>query len=759
MRFCVKLFVCEAISSQLKSIFPFHNSEHLFEERPRAAGGLMTHRVSFCMVIHSHQPVGNFDRVIEDAFQKSYQPFLAVLARHPRIRLSLHYSGILLEWLESRHPEFIRLLRDLTDRGQVEHVGGGYYEPILASIPYAEKVTQIERQSEFLRERFGAAPLGLWVTERVWEQGLIPPLVEAGIGYTILDDTHFLAAGLEPDELHQAFLTEETGLPLSLVPSLQALRYTMPFRDPEETLAILREGSRQAPGLFAVGDDCEKFGVWPGTYDHCYLHGWLERFFQALEEAGDWLEVTTLSDYLARSRPRKRVYLPTASYAEMMTWALPAPAAAALEECFEEASRMPDGERFRRFLRGGQWRNFLSKYPESNQTQKLMLRTCQRWRRFRRIVAPGMEEDRLLDEAQNHLLAAQCNDAYWHGIFGGLYAPHLRSAVEGHLIQAEALLDQLEQEGIAGAVALVEVSDFDVDGHEEILIDHPAFGLIARPGEGGTISSLRFKPAKTDLVNSLMRRPEAYHKLVRQQGNLQPASGDKPASIHDRVRSKESNLADLLHYDHYARHGFRAYVFPLGKTWQDFENLHLEECTELARGEWKVAGPVQASEPFYFEHEGSLILGNREVRIEAGKIFKTGFQDSRWLTQCLLKISCRDEETARCAAGLELVFNLLAPNSPDRYFKAGEARHPLEFKGEIPGSSLVLADEWQRLEIKLEAPGASRWWITPIETISQSEAGFERVYQGSAILAVWEIEVGRGKDASCALSVQVRQLD
>ncbi|HEX5482368.1 MAG TPA: alpha-amylase/4-alpha-glucanotransferase domain-containing protein [Terriglobia bacterium] len=714
----------------------------------------MAHRVSFCMVIHSHQPVGNFDHVIEDAFQKSYHPFLVVLSRHPRVRLSLHYSGILLEWLESHHPEFIRLLREMTDRGQVEHVGGGFYEPILASIPDAEKVTQIRRQSDFLRQHFGAFPQGLWLTERVWEQGLISPLIEAGIRYTILDDTHFLAAGLEPGQLHQAFLTEETGLPLTLVPSLQALRYTMPFRDPEETLTIFRGGSHEEPALFAVGDDCEKFGVWPGTYDHCYSRGWLERFFQVLEEAGDWLEVTTVSDYLARCRPTKRVYLPTASYAEMMTWALPAPAAAALEDCFEEATRMPRGELFRRFLRGGQWRNFLSKYPESNQMQKLTLRACQRWRRLRRIVAAGTDEDQRLAAAQSHLLAAQCNDAYWHGIFGGLYAPHLRSAVLGHLIEAETLLDSLDPQQAVRADRM----DFDVDGRQEILIDHPAFGLVARSGEGGTVSSLRFKPARAELVNSLMRRPEAYHKQVRQQGNSQSAPADAPASIHDRVRSKESNLADLLHYDRYPRHGFRTYLFPPGKSWQDFENLHLDECAELARGEWKSAGPAGEPGAFSFEHGGSLMLGHHELQIEARKAFKTGFDDSCWLTECDLKLSSCGTEAARCGVGMELVFNLLAPKSPDRYFQAAGSRHSLEFRGEIPGSELLLADEWQRLEISLSAPGAGRWWITPIETISQSESGFERVYQGSAILPVWEIELGGQKEAACVLSVQIRQL-
>ncbi|MGH9354831.1 MAG: alpha-amylase/4-alpha-glucanotransferase domain-containing protein, partial [Terriglobia bacterium] len=260
----------------------------------------MWNKVSLCMVVHSHQPVGNFGEVIEQAFQKSYRPFLDVLSRHPQIQVGLHYSGSLLQWLEAHHPEFLSQLRDLSDRGQVEHIGGGFYEPILVSIPDAEKIVQVRRHSEFLCRRFGTAPRGVWVTERVWDQSLILPLVEAGARYTILDDTHFIAAGLAPSALHQAYLTEESASPLLLAPSLQALRYTMPYREPEETLSLMRSGAGQANALFAVGDDCEKFGVWPGTYEHCYTNGWLERFFAALEGAADWLEVVTLSYYLEK---------------------------------------------------------------------------------------------------------------------------------------------------------------------------------------------------------------------------------------------------------------------------------------------------------------------------------------------------------------------------------------------------------------------------------------------------------------------------
>jgi hypothetical protein len=48
------------------------------------------------------------------------------------------------------------------------------------------------------------------------------------------------------------------------------------------------------------------------------------------------------------------------------------------------------------------------------------------------------------------------------------------------------------------------------------------------------------------------------------------------------------------------------------------------------------------------------------------------------------------------------------------------------------------------------SPAATAWW-SPIETVSNSEAGFERVYQGSALLLSWRINVAPGEGCSVAI--------
>ena len=692
-------------------------------------------KISLALVVHSHQPVGNFDHVFEEAYQKAYSPFVQTLLRHPRIRMGLHFSGCLLEWIEKHHPEYFEELRDLVARGQVELMGGGFFEPVLSAIPDPDKGAQLSRLSDYLEKHFGMRPQGAWLAERVWRPDMVRPLAEAGIRYVILDDTHFIAAGVEPADLLGTYLTEDMGVQIQVVPSLKQLRYTIPFRDMGETFDLLRQGIGKRNVLFAAGDDAEKFGIWPGTYDLCYTRGWLEGFFQAIENSGDWLETTTLSSFMAGHKPLGRVYLPTASYPEMMEWALPPHASEEFMQCLEDTEHMRSGERFRKFLLGGTWQGFLGKYSESNQIHKLMLEISCRFHRTKADVSAESERRSLLDETQTHLLAAQCNDAYWHGLFGGLYSPHLRSAVLQNLIRAETLLDQLNNEGETNSVRISQV-DFDADGKQEILLSQPRAGVILKPSDGGTVSSLRFKPNATELINSLMRRPEVYHSKIRS------AAENRQQNSFNR----KSALNDLLRYDRYARHCFRTYLFPHRKQWQDFERLDLQEEVGLSAGEWQVATDSTSS-PVELSYQSRYELDGTNFDVEARKLLFARSSEKGFQVECCSLVSSNLAHAAPLSLGVELVFNLLAPNAPDRYFLHARDRHPLEFSGELQGPKLEIVDEWQGVRLALEARPECRWWIAPIRTVSQSEAGFETVYQGSAILAVWEVNMSSNPES------------
>jgi alpha-amylase len=683
------------------------------------------------LLIHAHQPLGNFDHVVESAYEQAYLPFIELLHRHPTVRVGLHYSGPLLLWLELHHPEYFPLLCELSERKQIEIVGGGLYEPILASIPAEDQHIQLTRMADYIEQHFGIRPRGAWLAERVWEPQLPSALARAGVAYSLVDDMHFLAAGFEPEQLFGSYIAEDAGRTVRLLPGLKSLRYLIPFRPVEEAMAVLRGGASGHPGgMAAMGDDLEKFGVWPGTHDHCYRDGWLENLFSALEANSAWLASTPPGEYLATHASLGRADLPTASYAEMMEWVLPTSARRRLQEVRREFSARPE---VLAFLHGGPWRGFLTKYAESNLLHKKMLRLSLRLAELRARKLPRRNAE-TLERAYDHVLRAQCNDPYWHGIFGGLYAPHLRTSPWRELVFAEALTDSLASKD--GSPSL-ERQDCDADGREELVFASRAYSAVLKPSDGGTIAALDFRPAAATLINSVMRRPEAYHAQLQEAAR---AVGGL-ASIHEQARVKEPGLERYLRYDHWLRHAFRLLLFRSDKNFSDYEAIRLEEDPLFAAGSWEVRDANQnKAELRCSGHLASAVNGSAPL-VAAVKQFHFAPQDMGFEVSCEVNLTHELSRTIHLAVGIESVINLLAPSEPDRTMTTASGRHPLRWSGAAPAWPLELADGWQKLRVVLEAPTASAFWISPIETVSESEDGFERVYQGSQILAVWPAEL------------------
>ena len=689
----------------------------------------MPQKFHLSLLIHAHQPCGNFEHVLEKAYDSSYFPFIEHLERHPKVHLGLHYSGPLLTWVAEHRPEYFSRLKNLVQSGQVELVGGGFYEPILVSIPPEDQHEQITRLAAYLEKHFGKVPSGAWLAERVWEPQLPTALATANVAYTLVDDMHFLAAGFEPEELFGAYVAEDRGKTVWLYPGQKALRYLIPFGKVEDVISYLRDAAAVHPcGVAAMGDDMEKFGVWPGTHEHCYKDGWLSAFFTALEENSDWLEVSTPRSYLETHAPLGRADLPTASYTEMMEWALPTRVRQRYHEVLKEFGARPE---VLSFLRGGSWRGFFRKYPESNLLHKKMLRVSARI-----AAAParhdGAKSSPELLQARDLLLRAQCNDAYWHGIFGGIYAPHLRTDPWRNLIRAEAIADR----ETPGALApRVELLDYDADGTNELLFTSLEAQALIKPNDGGTLAALDFRPAGATLVNSILRRPEAYHTRLREAAG-KPATG--AVSIHEQTRVKEPGLERFLRYDRWPRHAFRVMIFDPDRTHADYEILELREDAGFAGGVFSVKNSAPNEVELF--RADSLAQGKTDcasAKLLLLKQFTFSPAANGFEAACVITLKFKEALEKPVVVGIESVINLLAPTEPDRFFETPLGKKNLRFSGSMPGPILRMEDGWQRVRVSLHAPLVEDFWVAPIETVSESEEGFERVYQGSQILAVW----------------------
>lgn len=708
--------------------------------------------VHFVFCVHNHQPVGNFDHVIEEAYQRAYRPFLERMAAHPSVKFAIHTSGCLWEWVEAAHPEYVEMLKAMADRGQAEILTGGFYEPILAMIPDEDKVAQISLYSRHLERRLGVSPKGLWLAERVWEPQLAGWLRKAGVEYTALDDFHFRAVGLHQDSLTSHFFTEDQGQTIQVFPLSEVLRYLIPFQPVEKTRDYLRSLAVGHPGGVVVfGDDGEKFGVWPGTFRAVYEDGWLEAFLRMLEENRPWLHTLTFSEWLSGHETAGLVYLPTISYPEMMEWALPADRWGEYRE-----NRAVLKDRFRYpwsppFLRGGYWRNFLSKYPESYRMYRKMLHV-----RGRLSAADPGRSRRDLEAAWRDLWRAQCNCAYWHGVFGGLYLKHLRSEVYRRVLNAEVLLDR----SLHGETSWVEceTEDFDGDGEEEVLLSTADLNVYVSPARGGSIFELDFKPARANLAATLARRPEGYHEDILGVARA-PAEGksEETVTIHDRVAVKEHGLEAYLVYDRDSGGSWtERFVLPSATVTDLKENQH-RELGDFIDAPYEVRNiTVAGSAELVLGRRGTVQTASGIRRVDLTK--RLTLEPSGRMTLGY-ELECVDGKAQ--GLGFGAIFNLAASagSSPECYYLVNGARPGEDLLDSEASAecvrSVALVDRILSAQVDFRFDRPARLLRFPVMTVSQSEVGFEKMYQSSVILPLWEIRLGRGERWEVRIGVTV----
>lgn len=734
--------------------------------------------ITLVLAFHNHQPVGNFGWVIEEAYARSYRPLMEVLSEYPELRFGQHYTGILLDWFAEHHPEFLAMIGGAVRDGRTELISGGYYEPILAMLPERDRQSQLRKLNERIERDFGMHPTGMWLAERVWEPSLPSTLGDAGLRYTFLDDTHFKHAGLVESDLSGYFITEDQGTPLAVLPIDRRLRYTMPFEPPETTLAYLHALNRKGQDRLVVfADDGEKFGSWPGTYETVYTKGWLRRFCELLRANAGWLRTVRPSEALATLPPAGRLYLPTASYVEMLHWALPSARSYHEYEEFEKHLK-EDGtfESYSQFVRGGFWRNFLVKYPEANAMQKKMLRVSARLAALRRAAkgaagngdgaggvssgaysgalkgaatgastgtSAGDPAVSLLDEAAEHLMAGQCNCPYWHGVFGGLYLSNIRAAIYRELITAESALDRFERR----TAPSVDVVDYDVDGFDEIIVEGPVLNLYISPARGGGIFELDHKPARYNFCDLLQRRREGYHaqlvEAAESAGNVHSeadAQGAGAKSIHDAFKVKEEGLERRLTYDRYRHALLLDHFYGHGITPATLRDGSAHERGDFVTGRYEYAwgGEVDGRTRIHLRRRGTV--DGAPVALE--KILSV--DDATATLDVAWHIVSLDGRPLTGLFGVELSYSMSAGNEPDRYYeidgrRIADPNGRLNSEDETPAQRFALVDEWLATRIDVELARPARLLRSPVETVSLSEDGFERNYQGSLLVALWDL--------------------
>ncbi len=621
--------------------------------------------VNFIFTIHFHQPHGQLKWINEKIYVNSYRLLLEIFKKYADLHFTVHISGPLLLYMIDNHPEWIDEIAKLGDYGTIEFLAGSLGEAILPLLPLSDRVDQVREYIRLFEKYFGLKPRGLWLPERVWEPSLPIPLAENGIEYVLVDDSTLLRAGHPQEDAYYAWNTEEGGERVKVFFIDAGLRYVLPWSSSEEVFNyMMSKATDTGDRVLVWGSDAEKFGEWA---DPGWARWWLNDFLSKLRLRRNEIKLLHPTEYLREHGVRGLIYLPTGSYDKMLEWS------------------------------NGFFRNFQLKYRESNNMHKKML-----YVRGKLVKAPKIPR-----EAWTLYYLAQCNDAYWHGLFGGIYLSHLRQAIYENLIKAEKIAEE-EIGYYEKHEPVIKRVDFDYDGRIEVLYESRRLNAYFKPSDGGTMFELDIKRDgyEHNLQDTMTRYPEPYLH----------GSGFNP--------------------DWYRRVSLRVHLWEPSTTLHDWiNNTPFKDNSDLALKKYSVS--ITPSDELIMRSLGGYYLaGSLVSRILVEKRIKV--RDNELSTTYIVENKGDKPVTAKIGYEYHLApkIDRTGKGEPIGYIVNGEFYTRDNEWGGITRQVVFKAPDYP--DIKLETRKDEIYWIAPLNMLARTEKGFKPIPQGIAVMIIRE---------------------
>ena len=660
-------------------------------------------KVSLLFGVHMHQPVDNFGEAVDEAVELCYKPFFETMVKFPEFKFSVHCSGWLLDKIRVNHPDIFKNMKILTQKGSIEWIGAGYYEPVLSSIPSRDRRSQIKKLSDFIDNYFGVRPKGLWLTERVWESSLVPDISACGIDYVVVDDYHFLSSGFDSSKMGGYYKTEEGGAELGLFPIAASLRYALPFFSVERSIDSILACGDDKNSAAIIFDDAEKFGLWPKTHEWVYEKKWLEKFVEAVLKEKK-IKTEHYSSYMQNNPSLGVAYLNNTSYFEMGEWSLRAKQTLALESLKQNVGDEYFNDMGVAFIKGGIWKNFFIKYVESNYLHKRMLYFSKK-------------QDKLDEKALESLYKLQTNDVFWHGVFGGLYLPNLRDNAYRFLLELEKTQ--------ADKKIKKELFDIDMDGHDELKVLTENLSLVFSSKNGAQMVEFGSFDTLFNWQNTLMRREEAYHDKILNPKEIQQhvQSDDEIATIHNDAVAVSEELKSELVYDWHLKYSFIDHFSDEEFSYDSFKNLSFKEVGDFANQPFDFDGKKDS-----FTRDGGIyLLENHKARVKKSYRFDDNALE--------LIYKFKSDYDGKLFYGCELNLHFAHPDKITFNNQTIENGFSAENIDE-----LIIFDDFTNKTIKIKTDKKCSVFAYILNTVSQSESGFDKVAQGVSFIFAMPFE-------------------
>ncbi|MDE1171948.1 MAG: DUF1926 domain-containing protein [Verrucomicrobium sp.] len=678
----------------------------------------MKKKVTLLWAVHFHQPLGNFGEIFDKYAAEACAPFLAALEEQPSVKVSLHFSGVLLSYLKEKQGAVFERLGRLVSRGQVELLGGGFYEPIFSLIPREDAEAQLGKMSDWIEAEFGAAPHGAWLPESVWEPHFVEPLFRSGYRYTLLEDSLFEAAGWKRAQLFRAFRTSHLNRQILVFPYNRLWSRQIPLEGMREIKAAFTQlANRPERQIVTLAQNGDRYGFLPSLRQAVYEGGALREWLRYLAEDSG-IETARLGDVAPVGPSWPLALLPGGAAEDLEPCSMPAPVQKDYEAARSELSRRYDNDRFVGFFRGGAWLSFLAKYPEARRMHAKLL-----WLRDRVEELP---HGHARDAAREALLAAQDHSVYWHARQGGVHANYLRDAVYQRLIEAEI---QLHSRDASHAPRLLQ-TDYDGDEQDEVFLHADLAGLLVAPHYGGSVGEFSFWPTRFNVGNTFSRRAEAYHN-----GNPAPVQ-----DWYERRIFQDHFVAPYTQRENFARNDFIEYG--------DFADQPYEIV--------KTATEKQACS-VTLERQGALYVHGDRRPLTCRKTLWLENPGRLTVDYVLLNTGTLPTDVLFVP---EVNYTCLSGDGPERFFQleGGEEEPCSRELGMDKVSGWRIVDRTRRLEWRWKISPEARLWHHPVYTLTPAAPEMEPHYQGSAIQIVWPLQLAAGGEARFRIVCEMAEL-
>ena len=311
----------------------------------------------------------------------------------------------------------------------------------------------------------------------------------------------------------------------------------------------------------------------------------------------------------------------------------------------------------------------------------------------------------------------------------------MRLATWEHLIAAEDLA-----ETATDRLTMSELRDLDLDGTDEVRLAAPGQVVTVDLEGGGGIGSWDIRAVRHALGAVMRRRPEAYHAILRAGDGTH--AGDSAASIHDAFRVKEPGLVDHLQYDAYERRSGLIRAFDPTATAPDWAAARALELGDSVDGAFELV-----------ELTNGRLVTRREATIAgaAVNVIKTltiGTDRRAPTLDMRVDLEHRQGPPIDVRLGIEWSLTMLGGGgNPAAWWEIDGARSAHDAAGTADGiTAIAQGNDFVGVTVATTTDEPADAWWAPIETVSNSEDGFERVYQGAGLLLSWPLRLGpRGR--------------